>query len=127
MNGTTPFSEPPVGGNPGPNWQVVGSGDFDGGGQADILWQNTGGQPAIWVMDGLTPVGEPLVGANPGPSWQIVGTGYFNGLGGGGDSDILWQNTDGQAAIWPMNGTTPTAEVLVGSNPGPSWHIHAAS
>jgi hypothetical protein len=27
------------------------------------------------------------------------------------------------ASIWLMNGTTPTAEVLVGSNPGPTWHI----
>jgi hypothetical protein len=35
-----------------------------------------------------------------------------------GDSDILWQNTNGQAAIWLMNGTTPFSEVLVGANPG---------
>jgi hypothetical protein len=60
------------------------------------------------------------VGANPGTSWHIVGTGDFNG---DGDADILWQNTDGQAAIWLMNGTTPFSEVLVGANPGPSWHI----
>jgi hypothetical protein len=30
-------------------------------------------------------------------------------------------------AIWLMNGTTPTFEGLVGTNPGPTWHIHAAS
>jgi hypothetical protein len=53
-----------------------------------------------------------------------VGTGEFNG---GSQSDILWQNSNGQAAIWLMNGTTPTSEVLAGNNPGPAWHIHAAS
>jgi hypothetical protein len=40
-------------------------------------------------------------GANPGPNWQVKGSSdfYDNGY-----SDILWQNTDGQAAIWEMNG-----------------------
>ena len=35
--------------------------------------------------------------------------------------DILWQNTDGQAAIWEMNGVSPTGGGLVGVNPGPTW------
>ena len=59
-------------------------------------------------------------GANPGPGWHIVATGDFTG---DGYSDILWQNTDGQAAILLMNGTTPIAEPLVGANSGPSWQI----
>ena len=42
------------------------------------------------------------MGANPGPSWKAIGTGDFND---DGHSDILWQNTNGQAAIWEMNGT----------------------
>jgi hypothetical protein len=36
-------------------------------------------------------------------------------------SDILWQNSNGQAAIWEMNGTTPIDQQPVGANPGPSW------
>jgi hypothetical protein len=36
-------------------------------------------------------------------------------------SDILWQNTDGKAAIWLMNGATATNSALVGANPGTSW------
>ena len=47
-----------------------------------------------------------LVG-NPGPSWHVVGTGDFNG---DGKSDILLQNTNGEVAIWEMNGTTVIAD-----------------
>ena len=56
--------------------------------------------------------------ANPGPSWKAIGTGDFND---DGHSDILWQNTNGQAAIWEMNGTNVIGEAAVGANPGPSW------
>ncbi len=39
-----------------------------------------------------------------------------------GSSGILWQNTDGTAAIWKMNGATPTAAPVVG-NPGAAWQV----
>ena len=29
--------------NPGPSWQVKGTGDFNGDGKSDILWQNNDG------------------------------------------------------------------------------------
>ena len=38
-----------------------------------------------------------------------------------GVAEILWQNTDGQAAISEMNGTNVIGGGLVGYNPGPSW------
>ena len=123
MNGTTPTSEAVAGPNPGPSWKVIGStGDFTDNGKSDILWQNTNGQAAIWLMNGTTPTSEALVGANPGASWHVVGSGDFNG---DGKSDMLWQNTDGQAAIWLMNGTTPTIEALVGANLGRAGRLSA--
>ena len=49
---------------------------------------------------------------------RSIGTGDFND---DGHSDILWQNTSGQVAIWEMNGTNEISGGLVGSNPGSSW------
>ena len=124
MNGLNliPADSQLAGANPGPNWKVVGGGDFNGDGRSDILWQNASGQAAIWEMNGAAPIagGSQLVGPNPGPNWKAVATGDFNG---DGRSDILWQNTSGQVAIWEMNGLSPIAggSQLAGPNPGPNW------
>ena len=124
MNGLNQIADDSaaVGANPGPSWKVVGTGDFNGDGMSDILWQNSDGQVAIWEMNGLTqiPGGSSLVGPNPGPDWKAVGTGDFNG---DGLSDILWQNANGQGSIWEMNGLTqiPGGSAAVGPNPGPGW------
>jgi hypothetical protein len=92
--------------------------DFNGDGFSDVLFQNTDGSVAIWLMNGTTPIAQPLIG-DPGPSWHAIATGDFNG---DGYSDILWQNDNGQVAIWLMNGTTPTTEQVIG-NPGPAWRV----
>ena len=44
-------------------------------------------------MNGITP-NESAIGSNPGPGWHVIGAGDFNG---DGDTDILWQNANGQA------------------------------
>ena len=123
MNGTNAVTVSGVGSfNPGPSWQVKGSGDFNGDGKSDILWQGSDGTPAIWLMDGTTAMSVGAVGSfNPGPSWQIKGSGDFNG---DGKSDILWQDSGGTAAIWLMDGTNAMSVAAVGPfNPGPSWQI----
>jgi ELWxxDGT repeat protein len=126
MNGTNQLAggSTGVGPNPGPTWQVIGTGDFNGDGDSDILWQNTDGQAAIWEMNGTNQLGggSTTVGPNPGTDWKVVGSGDFNG---DGHSDILWQNANGQAAIWEMNGTSliPGGSTTVGPNPGPDWKV----
>ena len=86
-----------------PTWHVAGTGDFNGDGRADILWQTDDGTLlAMWEMNGTSIIGAGAL-ANPGPSWHVAGTGDFNG---DGRADILWQNSDGTPVIWLMNGTS---------------------
>jgi hypothetical protein len=66
-------------------------------------------------MNGNTRIGGGAVSAIPGPSWHAIGT------GGSGSSDILFQNTSGQASIWDMDGTTRIGAGTVSASPGPSW------
>ena len=72
-------------------------------------------------MNGTSVIGGGTVSAIPGNAWHAIGTSDFNG---DGHSDILWQNTNGQTAIWEMNGTTqiPDGSQILAANPGPSWH-----
>ena len=62
------------------SWSIVGQRDFNGDGNADMLWRDTNGDLAMWFMNGT----QVLSGAGLGnvPS-QLVdcGTGDFNGDG----------------------------------------------
>jgi hypothetical protein len=62
-----------VGFNPGPSWHVEGTGDYNGDGKSDILWQSDDGTPAIWFMNGMNFIGGGAAGSfNPGSDWQVI-------------------------------------------------------
>src|SRR6266487_1510599 len=97
--------------------------DFNGDGKADILWQNTSGARAIWLMNGTT-FGSSVSLGTVAISWNIAGSGDFNG---DSKADILWQNSStGQRLIWLMNGTTHTSNVNLGFV-ATSWSIAGSS
>jgi hypothetical protein len=53
--------------NPGANWKVVGTGDFNGDSHADILLQNITGRVGIWEMSGSHLTSSGVVSPMPGP------------------------------------------------------------
>ena len=57
-------------GNPGPSWHARGTGDFNGDGRSDILFQNSSGEVDIWSINGTTVISSASI-ANPGPTWHV--------------------------------------------------------
>jgi hypothetical protein len=117
MNGTSIVSAAALPAVP-PSWRAIGTGDFNGDGKADILWQNTDGTPGIWEMNGTSFVTAAALPAVP-PSWHAIGTSDVNG---DGMADILWQSSDGTVGVWEMNGLSIVLATVVG-NPGAAWQL----
>ena len=92
----------------GPPFSIVGVGDFNRDGHADILWHNSSThETQIWFMDGArvirraTVLGEDGSAAFVGPPFSIVGVGDFTG---DGDADIVWHNSStSETEIWDLD------------------------
>jgi hypothetical protein len=72
MNGTNVIGGGTVSSNPGPSWQVAGTGDFNHDAHSEVLWQNANGQVVIWEMSRTNVIGGGSVSLNPGPSWFAI-------------------------------------------------------
>jgi hypothetical protein len=85
--------------------------DFYGAGNSDLLFQNTGGDYAMWQTNGTAVIGGGNVGS-PGTGWTEIATGDFNT---GNKSDILFESSSASFALWDMNGTAVTNVATFGS------------
>ena len=81
------------------DWNVAGTGDFNGDGRVDFLLRHDGGQLTEWLgtAAGGWNNNGPTAGIFFTNDWQIVGTGDFNG---DGRDDFLLRNSEGWTTDW---------------------------
>jgi glucose/arabinose dehydrogenase len=98
----TALLDPPR--EPDLDWQIVGTGDIDLDGQADLLWQNVAdGRLRVWLMNGtVRREGIALLGAGlPGVAWRVAAV---EDLNRDGRLDVLFRHALGLLTVGLMNG-----------------------
>jgi hypothetical protein len=95
--------------------------DFNGDGQADIVWRRQTGETAIWFMSGTFLSSSQFLSRMSDTNWQIAGVGDFDG---DGRSDILWRNiTTGENKISFMDGATVLNEQSIATLSDQNWQV----
>lgn len=108
------------------NWQIVGSGDLNRDGGADLVWENVAtGDLAAWYMWGPNVIGT--VSLNPSrvsdKNWRIVSVADVDK---NGSLDFIWRHeTDGSLAVWYMNGGNIVSSAMLspGSVSDLAWKV----
>ncbi len=93
--------------------------DFNGDGKSDILWRDTSGDVAAWLMNGGTVSQSAGISTLPS-SFSIIGQHDFNG---DGKADVLWRDGNGNVSMWFMNGAAVSSAVAVG-NLTSNWTLY---
>jgi len=112
LNASNKLDITPIAG-PGPEWRILGTGDFSGSHRSDLLIQNiASGDVHLWINFDGPPDGDIFL-RNVKPGWVVEA---IADLDGDGKSDIVWRfigsplnppvNPDdaGVVFVWFMNG-----------------------
>lgn len=100
---------------------LVGHGDFNSDGNADLVWRNlaTGANTVTFFPGGInaSSASFPTV---TGRDWRLVGVGDFDNAG---SSDLLWRNPkEGRTIIWLMDGVNVSQAVELPMVTERAWH-----
>lgn len=108
------------------HWRIIGTGDFNGDRQPDLVFQHSDGSLAVWMLSGTTMTAGLLL--NP----QRFGDANARAVSAAdrdqdGQADLLFQNaTDGSLTLWIMDGVTrASVQLLNPSKPGGTWSVAA--
>jgi len=104
------------------SWRIMGYGDFNGDGRADVLWRNAvTGENYVYFMDGTSIASEGYLRTVADLNWKVAAIGDFNG---DGKDDILWRNqSTGENYVYLMNGTTIAGEGYIRTVADQSWNV----
>jgi hypothetical protein len=110
------------------DWRVVGTGDLNGDGMPDIVWQHvSGGWLAVWFMSGTVVASTELLSIDriTDGNWVIRAVGDIDG---DGHADLIWQHrTDGWIATWLMNGAQVVSTTFLSISQIPvDWEVVGA-
>jgi hypothetical protein len=101
--------------------RFVGSADFDGNGQADLLWQS-GGEGVLWLANGDNFTQVTIPNASMGSEWSADGVGHDSQ----GTKEIFWDNgSGGNVAIWKVSGGNLSSFAVVAGHMGAEWSVAA--
>ncbi|MDB6028301.1 MAG: Protein of unknown function precursor containing a C-terminal secretion signal [Verrucomicrobiales bacterium] len=93
--------------------RLVGAGNFTTNTSPDLVWQNNStGALSLYTFKGTNYSGAPLITSSiaPGTTWKAIAVADFNH---DGNSDIVFQHTDGRVMLWFMTGSTMTSSVIL--------------
>jgi hypothetical protein len=107
----------------GNDWTILGTGDFNGDGRADILWRHTDGELYVWNSQlgssAVNFLGQSL--GVVGLDWSVASIGDYDG---DGRADVLFRNADGRVYLWNSTDTGPVGFAGQGlGSTSADWHI----
>jgi hypothetical protein len=105
-------------------WRIAGTGDFNGDGVPDVVWQDpVTGATQIWYLGGAQGnVVQNAVNLANSNSWKLAAIADFNG---DGHPDSVWQDpVSGAAVVWFLGGAQGVTVVgSAGMGSSTSWRI----